>query len=211
MRPQSAARPRLTATPTRQYTLKTASGCVYGNDNINGGPNDDFLDDTYLGSNGTVPDLTQFTSGTSSGGASGGAATAGNLTFERERDRSLTSAVSGTTYAIGIEDGGTPKWAVFFVTATTDGTLSGTWSIQKCEGPCANPDSDSYGVLTTDRTALSHIVLYTGGAGTGGGGTGGGGTGGGGTGGGGTPEPAVSCSRPWTAGRRLSFPARRMR
>ena len=194
MRPQSAARPRLTVTPnTRQYTLETSSSCAYGEGNINGENNDDFLDGTYTSRCGGFTPASLR--GRVAAAQMGGTPLQGDLTFNGDGTWSLANAVSGTTYAIGVKDGGSPKWAVFLVTATADGTLTGTWSITKCTPQGCVLDGQHRSVHTsccTTARAAAHGRRRHGrrrhgwrrNSGTG----------------------VFGPLRPWTAGRRLSFP-----
>ena len=113
---------------TRQYSLTTdpASSCyAYGNGNLNGANNDAFLDLVdgwdFVGQNSA------FTStGSLSGGTSG--------------DWAIANFDPTLQYAVGVKDGGNPKWAVFLL---PQGVSSGEWAV------------------TSPQGALSHLALYS--------------------------------------------------
>ena len=113
-------------TSSRQYGVNTTpdSVCIaYGSGNLNGAGNDAFLDATtgweFVGQNGAFLSPPTDFSGTS-----------GDFSF---------TAAAGFTYAIGIKDGGDPKWAVFQLPT---GVTSGTWHV------------------TSSGGGLSHLALY---------------------------------------------------
>ena len=132
----------------RQYTADAATACVYGDGNIGqGNPlNDEFM------SNG------------STGGNLGGGWTSLAVLGNTASYLSFTGTTNGTwtvtvdpagalpgygEFALGIDDGGFPKYAVFLLDMTplnvVTGTLSGTWSILGGNGQLIN---------------VSHMSLY---------------------------------------------------
>jgi hypothetical protein len=149
--PNTASATSCPASPAQGDNVYTVTGtgttgvgaCVseYGNGNLNGTSNDDFLngpndaspadDNTYLGGG-----WTSFCS-TGDGDPSGSDAckTAYNFTFTNAGGTSGTWSFTGSAdeeYALGVKDGGDPFWAVFLLTnsdTTGSVTYSGTWSI----------------------------------------------------------------------------------
>jgi hypothetical protein len=112
----------------RQYGVDTTpdSACyAYGNGNLNGAANDAFLkvDPTFdfVGANDAFD-----ASGTDFSGTSG--------------DFLIDNFDPTLQYALGIKDGGDPKWAVFLLPI---GVSFGTWSVESPNG------------------SLSHLALYS--------------------------------------------------
>ena len=111
---------------TRQYSLTTdptASCYAYGGGNLNGAGNDAFQNADpgwdFEGQNSAFDTIT------------GQGTNSGTFSFTAE---------AGLQYALGIKDGGNPKWAVFLL---PDGVTSGSWGIVSQGG------------------ALSHLALYS--------------------------------------------------
>jgi PEP-CTERM motif-containing protein len=146
---------------TRQYavtTTPTPLDCVYGDGNLNGQANDGFLDpagnindgggDPLLGGGWTsfsstvganTIGLTCWTSAAKTEECTWGETSGGYFEF---------AGVGGFDYALGVKDGGDPKWAVFLLPT---GVFNGLWDI-------------------TTGNGISHLVLYDrqgGGSGTG--------------------------------------------
>ena len=115
-------------TSTRQYGVNTTPDSVcyaYGGGNLNGAGNDAFLniDPTwdFVGQNDAFdPAGTDFTG--------------------RDGDFLIDNFDPTLQYALGIKDGGDPKWAVFLLPI---GVASGTWHV------------------TSPGGSLSHLALYS--------------------------------------------------
>jgi hypothetical protein len=135
----------------RQYfvTYDTVNSCIYGDGNLNGKGNDAFLNtddvseagtDTYGDNGWQLIDTT----GTGAGGGLqgeinfGGSTSGGTFTFT-----DLAGLLANySMLAIGLKDGGTPQWAIFFITPDSLSETSGLWGLSSPGG------------------ALSHGTLY---------------------------------------------------
>jgi hypothetical protein len=126
----------LTGNQTNTYTTTGAVDCVWGNDNIGNGANDEFLaglgtNDAMYGNLGATFGLTWTEIGDTGSGVFtlGGVLTVSNVT-NTSFDWTLTNS-SYDNYALGLKDGASPKWAVFLLDGSTSGTATmtgGSWS-----------------------------------------------------------------------------------
>lgn len=120
---------------TNTYTTTSAVDCVWGNDNIGNGVNDEFLkglgtNDAAYGNLGPQFGLTWTEIGDTGSGVSdlAGVIDVSNVTGT-SFDWVLTNTAYGN-YALGLKDGAAPKWAVFLLDGAS-GTASmtgGSWS-----------------------------------------------------------------------------------
>lgn len=132
------ANPQL-STQTRQYQTTGASDCVWGDGNIGQGSpaNDDFLlgngtNDAAYGNSGAQFGLT-WTKIDKEDYSNGFPAITG-LSLSNVDGNSFDWLLTDTTYAsyaLGLKDGGDPKWSVFLLSSTSgvaDILTQGTWS-----------------------------------------------------------------------------------
>lgn len=146
-------------TDDRSYEAGPATDCVYGTGNIVGGnvgdSNEDFLNGNGTNDGGGSATLGGNWTGLGSNDPKaitgltitpGNGSNSGTFTLD-------TSQFTFTQFALGIVDGGTPKWAVFLLdmSAAVNGILTGTWDID---------GYDKDGNLNEDAGALSHVALY---------------------------------------------------
>ena len=144
----------------RSYTVANATACVYGNGNITGnsdplGQDDEFVFGPNAGFVGS-----DFTGGWTGLGETNGDGIGVNglsFTFDSENSGGWTLDLSAypdfTEFALGIVDGGTPKWAVFLLDLSfaVNGILTGTWDIDGLSGN---------GRFNENAGGFSHGTLY---------------------------------------------------
>lgn len=106
---------------TRSYTVDPALSCVYGDGNINGNTNDEFLDLTQP----FGLDWTLVGTNSTPGGAISGVTITLDLINPGQSATWTITDTSYSNYALGVKDGGTPKWAVFLLDGSS-GTVSMT-------------------------------------------------------------------------------------
>ena len=102
---------------TRQYYVDPALGCVFGDGNLNGAGNDAFLDLTN-------PFGHDWTYVGDSEGWGGGFTAIPGISITNATGNSFTWEIEPTLwstglFALGIKDGGNPKWAVFLLGASS--------------------------------------------------------------------------------------------
>ena len=120
----------LTGNQDNTYTVDPATDCVWGNGNINGGTNDQFLDgngtnDLAYGDSGPT---FGFTDWEVVGKNSDPGDPITGITFTNLTGGFANWTLTDTNflnYALGVKDGGDPKWAVFLLDGTS-GTVSMT-------------------------------------------------------------------------------------
>lgn len=129
---------------TRTYAVTPAVDCVWGDGNITNPPNDDFLlgtgtNDLMYGNTGATFGLTWTFRGTTGGTSLSNLTQIGGLTFTNFTTTSATWTLNPNhanfagfnTFALGVKDGGDPKWAVFLLDSTQ---LTGTVAITSTNG-----------------------------------------------------------------------------
>jgi PEP-CTERM motif-containing protein len=154
-------------TNTRTYEVGPATDCVYGTGNIVGGtvgdPNEDFLNGNGTNDGGGSVTLGGNWTGLNSTNQNGTGITGLTFTFLNGGNNGTftldTSQFTFTQFALGIVDGGTPKWAVFLLdmSAAVNGILTGTWDID------GTNDSGDFNELAG---GFSHAALYGRGSGS---------------------------------------------